>query len=724
MTLVAALTLTAGGAVGQDFSFHDLTLSDEERVEIVLDQLTLDEKTGLLSTNLGVSRLGIADCGSMEGLHGLALGGPAANNGKKIVDGAEVADDRFTTIFPQAYGLGETWDPECVRRVGAQMAEEARYYYNSGKSNRRGLVVYAPNADLARDPRWGRTEESFGEDPYLTSEMVVAMVKGLQGDDPRYWKAASLMKHFLANSNEDGRDSTSSDFDTRLFREYYSYPFYKGLTAGGSRAFMASYNAWNGTPMCINPCLLEIAREEWGNNGIICTDGGGLRLLVESHHAFPSLAEGAAAIIKATTGQFLDDYKAAVDSALAKGLVTENDIDDAIRGNIFVALKLGLLDGEDSDNPYLEIGKDSTATPPYMKEEARQLAREITAKSIVLMKNDSLLPIDLSQTKKIAVIGPYADQIIYDWYSGTPAESVTILQGLREAVEGTGVEVCYAKDNSLGRAEALARDADIVIVCTGNHPYGTRAEWFFCPVPSDGREAVDRRLMSLPDEDLLRQLYAVNPNTVLVLVSSFPYTINWSVDNLPAILHVTHCSEEQGNAVADVLLGKVNPAGRTTQTWVRDILDLPEMLDYDIRHGRTYMYGEKEPLFPFGHGLSYTTFEYGKAEVSRDSGGDIEIAIEISNVGDRDGEEVVEVYASFPQSSGTMARKKLCAFNRIGIKAGETLWVRLRPSPEAMSMWNEEEGAFVMPEGNIVFLIGSSSEDIRQTCTLKELSLQ
>ena len=698
---------------GTSFDFQNTKLSDAKRIELLLHELTLEEKVNLLSTNLGVPRLGIPRCGSQEGLHGLALGGPAAMNGKKKVDGKEVNDDQFTTIFPQAYGLGETWDRASIRKVGNQMAEEARYYFNTQKSKRQGLVIYAPNADLARDPRWGRTEESYGEDPYLTGELAVAMVKGIQGDNPRYWKAASLMKHFLANSNEDGRDSSSSNFDNRLFREYYSYPFYKGITEGGSRAFMASYNAWNGVTMCVNPCLKTIARQQWGNNGIICTDGGALKLLVSAHHAYPNLKEGAAAVVKASVGQFLDQYKPYIEDALKEGLVTEKDIDEAIKGNLLVALKLGLLDGKNTKNPYNSIGQDSTQTAPFDTPEARLLAREITAKSIVLLKNNGLLPLNLGKIRKIALIGPYADQIVYDWYSGTASHAVTILEGLQNALKGTGIEVLYAKDNTCGKAELLAKEADVVLVCTGNHPYGTKPDWFFCPVPSDGREAVDRKSLQLPDEDLLRQLYTINPNTALVLVSSFPYTINWSNEHLPAILHLTHCSEEQGTALSDVLLGKVSPAGRTTQTWVKDILDLPHMMDYDIRHGRTYMYQKKAPLYPFGYGLSYTHFSYSDAKVDKKDKNGYWISLKVKNDGERDGDEVVQAYATFPETNVEMPSKKLCGFDRVSIAAGTTKTVRLYINKRDLSYWDEQRQSFIEIPGKKPLLIGASSEDIR-----------
>ena len=683
--------------IAQTHDFQNTKLKDDQRISLLIRQLTLDEKIALLSTNLGVPRLGIPSLSCYEGLHGIVLGGPA---------------NKFsypTTIFPQAYGLGETWDREAVRRVGEQMAEEARYYIQQDVP-RKGLVIYAPNADLARDPRWGRTEESYGEDAYLTGQLSIAMVKGLQGDNPRYWKAAALMKHFLANSNEDGRDSTSSDFDERLFREYYSYPFYKGITEGGSRAFMASYNAWNGTPMCVNPVLDQIARREWGNNGIICTDGGGLRLLVNAHHAYPTMAEGAAAVIKAKTGMFLDRYQEAVKEALDKGLVTEQDIEAAIRGNLFVALKLGMLDGADTKNPYVNIGKDSTATPPYLTPEARQAAREVTNKSVVLLKNNGLLPLDSKKTRKILVVGPYADQIVYDWYSGNPPYEVTILKALREM---EGLEISYIPDNRMGKAEEMAREADAVIVCTGNHPYGTKADWFFCPVPSDGREAVDRKSLQLPDEDMLRLLYRANPNTVLVLVSSFPYTINWSNSHLPAILHITHCSQEQGHAIADALFGKVNPGGRTTQTWVRDILDLPPMMDYDIRHGRTYMYHKGNVLYPFGYGLSYTTFQYGQARILRQDKKAIEVSVPVTNTGSHDGDEVVQLYVAYPDSKVEHPQKQLKAFERVHIRKGETKEVVLSIQRSDLTYWDTARHAFVPEKGCLHFMIGASSADIR-----------
>ncbi|MDD5733422.1 MAG: glycoside hydrolase family 3 N-terminal domain-containing protein, partial [Bacteroidales bacterium] len=412
LLVLAASMLLSTGLGAQDYPFHNKDLCDSARVDLLLDMLTLEEKINLLSTNLGVPRLGIRNAWHSEGLHGMALGGPAHWGGK---------EDAPTTTFPQAYGLGSTWDTDLIQKVAEVEAHEIRYYTQRREDPRGGLVMRAPNADLARDPRWGRTEESFGEDAYLASRLTVAFIKGLQGDHPRYWKSASLMKHFMANSNEDGRDSTSSDFDERLFREYYSYPFYKGITEGGSRAFMASYNAWNGIPMTIHPILEGITRREWGNNGIICTDGGALRLLITAHKAFPTLWEGAAAVVKATVGQFLDDYLLAVNQAITYGILTEGDIDKAIRGNLYVALKLGLLDSpaDYAAQPYTGIGVSQTQKP-WEKQEVRDFVRLVTAKSAILLKNKPagsektpLLPMDSGKIRSIAVIGPRADEVIF-----------------------------------------------------------------------------------------------------------------------------------------------------------------------------------------------------------------------------------------------------------------------------------------------------------------------
>ena len=698
------------------FPFQNTTLTDNVRLDNLLSLMTLDEKVNALSTNLGVDRLGIRNTGQSEGLHGMALGGPA-NWG----DFATRVNPKTypTTIFPQSYGLGETWDPELIQKVADLEATEIRFYTQNPNLNKGGMVMRAPNADLARDPRWGRTEESYGEDAFLGSRLTVAFVKGLQGNNPKYWKSASLMKHFMANSNEDGRDSTSSDFDERLFREYYSYPFYKGITEGGSRAFMASYNSWNGIPMTIHPVLKKVARDEWGNNGIICTDGGALKLLVNSHKAFPTLTEGAAAVVKATVGQFLDTFKPYVYDALKIGLLTEKDINNAIRGNFYVALRLGLLDADQTKIPYTNIGVTDTVSP-WLKPETQAFVRTVTAKSVVLLKNSmNLLPLNKSKIKSIAVIGPRANEVLLDWYSGTPPYAVTVLQGIRNAV-GPNVEVFYSASDEMDKATLAARKADVAVVCVGNHPYGTDARWMISPVPSDGREGVDRKAITLEQEDLVRIVTQANPRTVMVLVSNFPFAINWSQENVPAILHVTNNSQELGNGLADVIFGNVNPAGRTTQTWVKSITDLPPMMDYNIRHGRTYQYFKGKPLYPFGFGLSYTTFAYSALKTSKQVLSDSTIvSVRVTNTGSRDGEEVVQLYVAYPGSVVERPIKQLKGFKRVFIHARQSVTVDIPLKAEDLAYWNVEKHAFTVEKGKVKIMVGSSSEDIRLTNALQ-----
>ena len=336
----------------------------------------------------------------------------------------------------------------------------------------------------------------MGEDPYLVGTMTVAFAHGLQGPDPKHWLSASLMKHFMANENEDTRSSSSSDFDERLFREYYSVPFRMGFEQGGSRAVMASYNGWNGVTMMVNPVLKDVMVKEWGNDGIICTDGGALGLLITAHHDYPDKEHGVAAAIKAGINHFHDTYKDDLNKALKDGLVTEADINAVEKNLLRVYLRLGEMDPVGTD-PYGEIGRQSNgpnvrpedaAAPPWDQEQNKQLARLATDESIVLLKNENnTLPLDKKKLKTIAVIGPWADQVLLDWYSGTPPYFVSIVDGIREAA-GSGVKVLFDDGANAANAVAIAKQADVAIVVVGNHPE-CNAGWNVCPTPSNGKES-------------------------------------------------------------------------------------------------------------------------------------------------------------------------------------------------------------------------------------------
>jgi len=701
------LILAGQLALAQNYPFQNTALSDDERIDNLISLMTLDEKVNHLSPMLpGIPRLGVKGTRIVEGLHGLAWSGPAnwAVKGK---------GEAPTTTFPQAIGLAQMWDPELQEKIAAWEAYETRYLTQNSNYGRAGLIVLAPNADLGRDIRWGRTEECYGEDAFLAGELATAYVKGLQGNDPKYWRTASLMKHFLANSNENNRFINSSDFDERLFREYYSYAFYKGVTAGGSRAYMAAYNKVNGIPCTVHPMLKDITVNEWGQNGIICTDGGAFKRLVDSHHYFANYEEAAAACIKAGINMFLDQYKPYLPDAIAKGMVTEAEINEVLRGTLRVMLKLGLLDTS-TKNPYVNIGIADTIRP-WTKPEAAELVRKATTESVVLMKNDGLLPIAKDKIKSIAVIGPSADLVLSDWYAGTPPYHVSVLAGIKNMVSND-VKINFAASNKADSAIIAARESDIAIVCVGNNPLGYGLGWGQNYVSSDGREEVDRQAISLEQEDLVKLVMKANPKTVLVLVSSFPYAIPWSKENIPSILHVTQSSQELGNGVADVLFGKVNPAGRLVQTWSASIDQLLPILDYDLRHGRTYMYDKNEPLFCFGHGLSYTTFEYSNLKIDRKELKDGEtagITVNIKNTGSMAGDEVVQIYVNYPDSKVGQPMKALKGFKRVNIKAGETIPVTISVKSDDLKYWDVDKHAFVLEKGKVTVMIGASSSDIR-----------
>jgi beta-glucosidase len=542
--------------------------------------------------------------------------------------------------------------------------------------------------------------------------------KGLKGNDPKYWQAAALMKHFLANSNENDRDKSSSDFDERLFHEYYSLPFRMGVVEGGSRAYMAAYNAVNEVPMTINPVLQKITRDQWGNDGIICTDAGAMKNLVTAHKYYPDFETAAAESVKAGIGQFLDDYRDAVRGALKRGLLTEKDIDRALRGNFRVMIRLGLLDPP-SRVPYASIGQE--AVDPWLTDKHKVLALLATQKSIVLLKNSAnLLPLDKKSLKSIAVIGPRANEVLLDWYSGTPPYTISPLEGIKSAA-GESVKVSYAASNDDGAAVKLARESEVAIVCVGNHPNGGfDIVWAKVSVPSEGREAVDRQSITLEQEGLIKAVYAANPKTIVVLKSSFPYAINWTQDNVSAILHMALNSQEEGRALASVLFGDYNPAGRLVQTWPRSLEQLPPMMDYDIRHGRTYMYFRDAPLYPFGYGLSYTTFEYRDLKTSARSlaGRSIDVSVVVKNTGKRAGDEVVQLYVKHLNSKVSRPSKELKAFTRIHLAPQEETIVKLSLPASRLAYWNDQIDQWVIEQDQVEIMVGGSSTDARLRKTI------
>ena len=699
--------------------FKDPNLSAEKRIDNLLSLMTTDEKIACLGTRTAVPRLGVPNIGASEGIHGVVqreARGPL--------------QPITTTQFPQPPGMGETWDPDLVRQAASVQGFEARFITQTAKYNRQLLMLWGPQSDLARDPRWGRTEEVYGEDPLLNGTMAVAFIKGLQGDDPKYWQAAALLKHFLANSNEDHRNASSSDFDERLFWEYYSTPFRMGFLEGGAKAVMASYNAWNGTTMAVNPILRTILRDKWGVE-IISSDGGAVKLLVDPRHLYPNQEAAVVACLKAGINQFLDVYAGEAKAALKDGSLTEADIDAALRPKFRIAIKLGLLDPPELV-PYSKI-KDSPE--PWNTDQDRGVSRQIALESVVLLKNEkNFLPLDKKSLKSVAVIGPLANSVHWDWYGGTPPYTVTPLQGIKEEA-GPEITVNYAADELGNGAVNAARKSDVAIVVVGNDPTcgpDMAHDWYSgpegggvtlpCTVPSDGREGRDRESIDLYQEQLIKQVYAVNPKTVVILVSSFPYAINWTQANIPAILHMTHSSQDEGTALAKVLFGSYTPGGHLVSTWPKSLDQLPPMMDYNIRHGRTYMYFKGEALYPFGFGLSYTTFKFSNlrtssAHLAKD--GMVNVSVEVTNTGTRSGDEVVQLYLKYPSSKVDRPRQQLAGFRRVTIAPNETKTVEIALPASRLGYWDTKLQAFHVESGPVSLLIGDSSANVALTASLQ-----
>jgi beta-glucosidase len=716
--VVAAFLLDgAAAAEAQTPAFRDPGLPTEQRITNLLSLMSIDEKIDALGTNSGVTRLGVPSFGSSEGIHGLQQRG-APERGRPPVP---------TTQFPQPPGMGESWDPELVRQAGNVQGYEARFISQTPGYDRTILMNWGPQADLARDPRWGRSEEVYGEDAWFNGVMATAFARGLEGDDPNYWQVAPLLKHFLANSNENDRTRTSSDFDQRLFWEYYSLPFRMAFQDGGARGLMASYNAWNGVPMAVNPALRDIVIGQWKGE-VVSSDGGAIRALVKDHKKYPDQKAAAVAALKAGINQYLDAYRDELHQALKDGSISEADLDEALHRKFRTTIRLGLIDPPDRV-PYTNI---HGGLPPWDGEADQAVSRKLALESIVLLKNDGgALPLNKASLKSIAVIGPLANSVHWDWYGGAPPHAITPLQGIRDAV-GAGVQVNYAADDSEGAAVAAAKASDTAIVVVGNDPTcgpnmahdwtdnGTKP----CADAGDGREGRDRETLTLAQEGLVRKVLAVNPHTIVVLVSSFPYTINWSERNVPAILHMAHSSQDEGWAIAQALFGDYNPGGHTVVTWPASMDQLPPMMDYDIRHGRTYMYFKGKPLYPFGYGLSYTSFRFtnlraGKPILTKD--GDTIVSVDVTNSGKVAGDAVPQLYVRHLRSKVVRPNLQLAGFRRIHLAPGETKTVTLPLKAEQLAYWDTSRSAFTVESEPIEVMIGASAQDIRLR---KRLQLQ
>ena len=678
------------------YPFQNPGLPLEERVRDLLARLTLEEKLSLLTQNqAAVPRLGMrAFKTGTEVLHGVAWLGKA-------------------TVFPQAIGLGSTWNPELIRRIGAAVGDEVRgYHFRDPEKN--SLNVWSPVVDLLRDPRAGRNEEGVSEDPFLTGAMSVAYSAGLRGDDPFYLKTAPTLKHFFAYNNEDSRETTDCSIDPRNLHEYYWKAFRGAIAAGTALGVMTSYNLVNGRPNTLSPHLEDAVRK-WNDQTLfIVSDACGPSLIVDQQKYFDDHVEGHAAALRAGLDSFTEQKKSFaftrrfIRTALERGVIAAEDLDRAISHILGIRIRLGEFDPE---NPYAAVTDSVLLAPAH-----QALAREAARQQLVLLKNEGgILPLDPSRLKRLAVIGRRADEVHVDHYSGTLPYTITPLAAIREKLDGR-VEVGYAADNENGEAVELARAADAAVVIVGNHPT-CNADWAQCPEPTEGKEAVDRKAIHLPEEELVRQVFSANPRTIVVLISSFPYTIVWSKENVPAILWSSHAGQELGGAIADSLLGDAAPAGRLTQTWYASLAGLPPITDYDIIHGnRTYLYFDGEPLFPFGYGLTYTAFQYDNLALSSErvpADGSVSVSLDVTNTGSRASDEVVQLYVHARKSRVKRPIKELKGFQRVPLRPNETIKVVFSLPAAELAFWDVTRAKWVVESGEYDIMAGSSSADIR-----------
>jgi len=638
-----------------------------------------------------------------------------------------------STSFPQAIGLASTWDPALVKQVFTAAGQEAGA---AGVGQ-----VFTPVLDLARDPRWGRTEETYGEDPYLVSRMAVAAVTGLQGDEffIGHDHVMATMKHFAVHGQPEGGTNTApGNYSERVIRENFLVPFEAAVKEGRVGSVMASYNEIDGIPSHINHWLLDkVLRQEWGFPGFVTSDGAGLQMLVETHHVAATKADAARLAIAAGVDYDLSDgsvYRTLLEQVRA-GVVPQSELDRAVSRMLAAKFRLGLF-----DNPFVDADAAERLTN---SPEHRKLALKAAQETLVLLKNEkSLLPLDLNKLKTIAVIGPNADELHLGGYSRNPVHGVSILKGIQDRV-GEKAKVVYAEgcrftnkhqdwrgwfDNNVGlvdpatqqekirQAVEVAKGADVAIVVVGENESTNREAW--SEQHLGDRDSLD--LLGAQDA-LVRRIVETGTPTVVLLINGRPLSVNYIAQHVPAILEGWYLGQEGGTAAAGVLFGDVTPGGKLPITFPHSVGDLPDFYNHKPSDNRSYAFSTREPLFPFGYGLSYTTFKFENLHVDPSrilSRGSAKVSVDVSNTGNREGDEVVQMYIHQRIASVTrpvMARK---GFARITLKPGEMRTVELPITPDALSLLDADMHKVVEPGAFDVMVGPSSVETQKVTLTV------
>ena len=679
--------------------YRDTTLSMAARISDLIGRMTLEEKVSqMMNRSPAIDRLGVPAYNWWnEGLHGVARSGMHA------------------TVFPQAIGNAATFDKEALYDMATMISTEARAIHNEylrqGKRDiYEGLTFWSPNINIFRDPRWGRGQETYGEDPYLTGQMGMALVKGFQGDDPKYLKITACAKHFAVHS---GPESSRHTFDVKVspydLNDTYLPAFRTLVVDAKVASVMCAYNAYGGQPCCGNDLLMtDILYNKWKFRGYVTSDCGAIDDFYRGHKTSPD-AESASsdAVMHGDDIECGSSYRSLV-AAVKGGLLPESRIDTALSHLLEIRFRLGMFDPP-SSVPYDSISMSQVESLPH-QEQALRMARE----SIVLLKNQgNTLPLSKS-IHKIAVLGPNADNAvtILGNYNGFPSKSVTILQGIRDKV-GDGVQVYYAKgpdyvsDTPAYNPQILdsVRDADVIVFVGGISPSLEGEEM---PIKIDGFSGGDRTSIALPrvQTEFMKALQATGKPVVFVMMTGSALSVEWENAHLPAILNAWYGGQSIGTAVADVLFGDYNPAGRLPVTFYRSVDQLPAFTDYKME-GRTYRYFKGDPLYAFGYGLSYTNFRYTNIETvpSVAIGGPVDVSVDVTNTGAREGDEVVELYLRHPGVQGRTPLHALDGFERIHLSPGEKKTVHFTLSSRQLSVV-KENGDRVEQPGKLEIYLG------------------
>ncbi|WP_414647799.1 glycoside hydrolase family 3 C-terminal domain-containing protein [Dyella sp.] len=714
-TTTAAIIMLgiSAAAWSQTPIYQDTSRSFEQRAADLVSRMTLEEKVSQMQNVApAIPRLGLpAYDWWNEGLHGVARAGQA-------------------TVFPQAIGLAATFDTTLMHQVATTISDEARAKYNQFQrqgmhARYEGLTFWSPNINIFRDPRWGRGQETYGEDPFLTSRMGVAFVEGMQGDDPKYRKLDATAKHFVVHS---GPESERHRFDVhpseRDLYETYLPAFQALVQEAKVDAVMGAYNRVDGESASANPRLLQdILRKQWGFNGYTVSDCDAVEDIYKQHKIVPTAELAAALAVKSGMDLNCGTTYAALTQAVHDGLVSESDIDTALMQLMTARFRLGMFDPP-ARVPWSTLPYSVNQSPPH-----DELARRVADESIVLLKNNNVLPLS-PDVHRIAVIGPTADNVapLLGNYHGTPKAPVTILEGIRDAAPHAQVTYAHGADlvegikGGLGnpakaRDEALhaAQQADVVIFVGG---LTADLEGEEMQVNYPGFTGGDRTDLRLPasQEKLLEALQATGKPVVLVLTTGSALAIDWAKQHVPAILLSWYPGQRGGTAVADALFGHTDPAGRLPITFYKADETLPPFDDYHME-GRTYRYFKGEPLYPFGYGLSYTHFAYSDLLLDRDKaapGDRIKVTLKVKNTGERDGDEVVQLYVKPLHEPHARVNEELRGFQRLHLRAGETQAVAFEISPQTdLKYYDEGRHAYAVDPGRYRVQIGASSADIR-----------